>query len=264
MKNITINLLAFFIFSVTIVSAQSTGFMNPTDTALPHGWSTPLNGMVSDTMWATAPHQSGCRCPFVYLSWNGGATYTSSMILGPYDTVDTWQAVGGATNLWGHAWVDTEFSNANFRVKVANSSTLIEQGYRDFNFVIPSGATINGIALKMQFHGLAFTTDLLNAFQVNVFYTALTGVTGIVSAENGITIYPNPAKNTITFQTTIGNTFENIELYSLLGKMIESKRVLDNNTVTFNISHLANGLYFYRAISSNNQIVKVGKFEIQQ
>src|SRR5580658_10369710 len=124
-KNTFLKITHFFcalIFAGGIVSAQSTGYMNPTDTALPHGWTTPLNGMVSDTMWATAQHRSGCNCPFIYLSWNEGATYTSPVVDGPFPyNVDAWRVVGSPTDTFSHHWVDSDFSNTNFRVKIGNS-----------------------------------------------------------------------------------------------------------------------------------------------
>ncbi len=44
----TVSFLAAIFFAGGIASAQSTGYMNPTDTALPHGWTNPLLGMDSD------------------------------------------------------------------------------------------------------------------------------------------------------------------------------------------------------------------------
>src|SRR5687767_15693871 len=117
MKKITL-LFAAITFS-GISFAQSTGFMSPTNTAMPNGFTNPTLAFVSDNQWASVAHQSGCRCPFIYLSWNGGTNYSSAQLLGPFGTVDQTAVAGSPTNTWGHSWTDTELSNSNFRLKIA-------------------------------------------------------------------------------------------------------------------------------------------------
>lgn len=54
------------------------------------------------------------------LSWNGGTNYTNSGY-GSGDFIDSVEVVytqGGATDLWGRSWTDSEFSNTNFRIRV--------------------------------------------------------------------------------------------------------------------------------------------------
>lgn len=61
----------------------------------------------------------------VELSWDGGPTYTTS----GYDTgelttsEDVIYTLGGATDKWGRIWADTEFSDANFRLRI-NADSL--------------------------------------------------------------------------------------------------------------------------------------------
>src|SRR5579859_7368986 len=125
MKNKLLSLFSTVLLAITIARAQNTGFMNPADTALPHGWTNPLNGMVSDGQWATVAHQSGCMCPWLYLSWNKGVTYTSYKLMGPFGYTDSWQTAGSPTDNWGHVWIDSELNNSNFRVKIQNPSMSI-------------------------------------------------------------------------------------------------------------------------------------------
>ena len=66
----------------------------------------------------------------VQLSWDGGASWTSPITSATLSTNETVYTVGGVTNTWGRAWTDTDFSNANFRVRlvmVASNTT------RDFS-----------------------------------------------------------------------------------------------------------------------------------
>src|ERR1043165_5910490 len=138
-------LLCFLSVSMRISAQTSTGFMYPSATPPPNGgWTNPSDAFASDDVYTTVPHGSGCRCPFLYLSGNGGATYSSANIVGPFGTTDNTMTAGSSSDLWGAAWNDMNFTNANFRLKIANPSTIIEQGYGDFNFSIPSGAVISG------------------------------------------------------------------------------------------------------------------------
>jgi hypothetical protein len=172
------NILLLLLIAPLFVSAQSTGFMAPTATPSPNGgWTDPANAFVSDDVYTTVPHQSGCRCPFIYLSWDNGSSYSSPQLVGPFGTVDNVLTVGSSSDLWGHAWTGTELTNSNFRLKIANPSTLIEQGYGDFNFVIPAGAIITGIEVRVEQHGDAsYTTEFIDLIQVNIHYTVSTPI----------------------------------------------------------------------------------------
>lgn len=54
----------------------------------------------------------------IELSWDGGDHYTESMFeCGWNSGMEIYQEYGSSTNLWGHDWIDTEFSNSNFRLR---------------------------------------------------------------------------------------------------------------------------------------------------
>lgn len=54
----------------------------------------------------------------VELSWNGGASWTTAITSGTLSTAETMYIVGGVTNTWGRTWTNTDFDNANFRVRL--------------------------------------------------------------------------------------------------------------------------------------------------
>jgi hypothetical protein len=57
----------------------------------------------------------------VQLSWNGGTTWTAAQSTPPLTTTTARYTLGGTGNLWGRAaWAPGDFSNATFRVRVAN------------------------------------------------------------------------------------------------------------------------------------------------
>lgn len=126
---------------------SDTGFKSPTDIDAVN-WTNPTNAFLSDNVYAGAEGAQQAYKDFsfiipssavivgievevegqgtgigsaslqVTLSWDGGSTYTSN-ISNNFSVVgsDITNTYGGPTDLWGRAWVDTEFSNTNFRLR---------------------------------------------------------------------------------------------------------------------------------------------------
>jgi hypothetical protein len=246
--------IAIFSFAVATLAQTSTGFMCPTSTTAPNGWTNPANAYVSDDVYTTVAHQSGCRCPFLYLSWNNGVNYTSSQLVGPFGTSDATQVAGSPTTMWGHAWVQSEFSNANFEFKIANPSTVIEQGYNNFNFNIPMGATINGIEVKVEEHGdSAFTMEFIDLIQVNVYYTVLSSV--VMNFDpNSVSVFPNPA--TTSFEVDHpGINLKGIYLIDMLGRKVLEVSDFTNEKTSVNVEGLAKGIYDVEIVSENGEVI---------
>ncbi len=66
----------------------------------------------------------------VELSWNGGTSWTAAKSSGTLATSEGSYIVGGVTDTWGRVWSSTEFSNANFRVRLTNVASNTS---RDFS-----------------------------------------------------------------------------------------------------------------------------------
>jgi hypothetical protein len=237
-------LLPILLFALpAAVAAQSTGFLPPSSTPAPNGgWNNPSAAFVSDDVYTDVPHQSGCRCPFLYLSWDNGVTYSSLNLVGPFGTTDNTMTAGSPTDTWGHAWTDTEFSNANFRLKIANPSTLIEQGYGDFNFTIPAGATITGIEVRVEEHGdSAYTTEYIDLIEVNVHYTLSTGISAN-AFNSGVSMYPNPATSQLNV-TGIAAGTKRIALMDMAGRTVMETMNITSDQFVFDVAHLPRGMY---------------------
>lgn len=58
----------------------------------------------------------------VYLSWDGGTTWTASKNTGNFGATDSTLTVGGSTDTWGRTWAESDFTNANFRLKAHPTS----------------------------------------------------------------------------------------------------------------------------------------------
>jgi len=65
----------------------------------------------------------------VQLSWDGGLTWTTSQITPTLVGTETTYLLGGVNDTWGHNWQLSEFSNANFRVRIVNTASSTD---RDF------------------------------------------------------------------------------------------------------------------------------------
>ena len=62
----------------------------------------------------------------VQLSWDGGTTWTTGQSTGTLTTANAIYSLGSASDTWGRAWIATELSNANFKVRIvdlANSTS---------------------------------------------------------------------------------------------------------------------------------------------
>jgi hypothetical protein len=73
---------------------------------------------------------SGSPKMCVQVSWNGGTTWTSPKST---TTLSTWMGtftLGSATDTWGRSWTSSNFTDANFRVRVINVSSSTS---RDFS-----------------------------------------------------------------------------------------------------------------------------------
>ncbi len=66
----------------------------------------------------------------VQLSWDGGTTWTTAQSTSTLTTSITTYTLGGSADTWGRAWTDTNFTNANFRVRVIDVSS---SNSRDFS-----------------------------------------------------------------------------------------------------------------------------------
>jgi hypothetical protein len=80
--------------------------------------------------------------------------------------------------------------------------------------------------------------------------------TSIHDPENeGINLYPNPAKNYFQISNRQNNT-SRIEIFSITGEMVNSSQASDNSLI--DISDLSSGLYFVK-IHMRDQLTKYFK-----
>ncbi len=66
----------------------------------------------------------------VQLSWNGGTTWTTTKSTATLSTTELAYVLGGAADTWGRTWSVSNFSNANFRVRIIDVASNTS---RDFS-----------------------------------------------------------------------------------------------------------------------------------
>ncbi len=69
--------------------------------------------------------------------------------------------------------------------------------------------------------------------------------------ENQISIFPNPAANSIHIQNDAGYVIDAISIYTILGKLIYQYKDIQNS---IDVSDLSNGMYLIK-LNSNNKII---------
>jgi len=89
-----------------------------------------------------------------------------------------------------------------------------------------------------------------------------TSVSGISKGDEGVSLYPNPARNNVNvvFDPSLG--VKNIAVYNLIGKPVKVFKV-NGNSAKLEISEIPAGIYFLRLINANGQIVATRKFTHQ-
>lgn len=134
---------------LTPAYAADTGFQSPTGCAS-GSWGNPNNATASDNAYATSNgnnqalvcsfnlpalpagsvitgievriegYAAGTREADVDLSWNGGATYTGVDPNTNFTGTESVFTLGAANDTWGRTWANTEFTAANFRVRLTD------------------------------------------------------------------------------------------------------------------------------------------------
>ncbi len=75
------------------------------------------------------------------------------------------------------------------------------------------------------------------------------------SFNNNFALYPNPAHNNITIESTSLNKDEAALIFNLQGQLLLQQSLLQNKT-TIDISDFTNGMYFVKMKSNNGIVVK--------
>jgi hypothetical protein len=92
----------------------------------------------------------------------------------------------------------------------------------------------------------------------NLTYNPSTAGISNIKQENGITIYPNPAKDKINFVQENGWENATINIMDLAGKTRKSM-VLNLHLTEVDLSDLSQGLYIYQVLGNDGKVIGTGK-----
>jgi len=223
---------------------------------------------------------AGGTAPFVY-AWSNGSTDSSqtSVPVGVYNVVVT--DASGCVRL---TTVDVDGPDP---LSIAFSENNVTgQGKADL-VAIPTGATPNYTLLEWLLD--QGSTNMVVAGENDTVYTnAPNGLywfrvtdsdgcvdsaqynlqvpTGIVwmNQEEGISLFPNPAKDVLTLSLDFDSSELTLEIYSINGALITSSEYSSQSArdIKLDVSELANGMYVLGVKNQNKTIFK--KFQISK
>jgi subtilisin family serine protease len=91
-----------------------------------------------------------------------------------------------------------------------------------------------------------------SAGNAQIKYDNLTSVETPVAADQQISVYPNPAGNSVTLVNIRG---QRIELTDVTGRTVMTVEKSFDNSITLNIESLSSGTYLIKSSSNNSQVV---------
>ena len=223
---------------------------------------------------------SSCTYGIVLKTINGGSTWHKLPLLADYElysvffTDDNTGYVVGylGVNLktvdGGETWTDLHISTMaplNSILFITPSKGYIVSQHGDIfhtsdagsTWIADSSGTWNGLYS-------IFSTDTATAYAVGNFATILkTGYGGVTFVEEhkptvtNFTIYPNPANDEITIETSLSPVISQLSIMNLNGQVVLTRQITGPKN-QLDVSTLPSGVYFVRL--TNEKTVKVGKF----
>lgn len=81
----------------------------------------------------------------------------------------------------------------------------------------------------------------------------LAKVVGVESYEQCVVVYPNPAKDVVNVELTDGIEIDNITLYDIHGRHVETRLIVSLQRATIDVSGLSAGTYFLHLRTTDNR-----------
>ncbi len=213
---------------------------------------------------------SGGSRPYTY-SWSGGGgtnANATTLSIGIY-TVTVTDRCGNSGTAEAHVSEPAAIVNTTITFNESPGG-----GCDGEAVIIPSGGTPPYTYFWV---GSAQTTDTIKNHCAGSYCCRVTdnqgcsqetcvdivsGIENIVSATDGVTIYPNPNNGTFTLYLQNESKKPQIEIYNVLGEKVYRSEI-NTNTTQINLANRAAGLYFYRVLKEDGSVAGEGKIIIE-
>jgi hypothetical protein len=239
-----------------MIHSTSQGFKFPDGTiqttAASGGYPSYWNLSGNDIYYSEGNIGIGTSNPISKLEVNGMIHSTSEGVKFPDGTIQTTAASGGDSSYWNLSGNDIYYNEGNIGIGTKEPNTKVEIASGDI-FI----SDINsGIIMKSP-DGNCWRGTLDNSGILVFTSIHCPGETQIpinlISTTSKITIFPNPAENTVTIASLDGN-FRNTEaiIYTMDGKVVK-KNELNGELFIVNISNIPAGSYILRVLNKRGR-----------
>jgi glucose/arabinose dehydrogenase len=183
----------------------------------------------------------GWRCYEGNFSYNIADCGDFSSYVAPLLTYAS-QDIGGCAVTGGYYYTGSQYPNFNGNYIFGDFCASKIMSLTDDGTLTVS-PTIPGLSYLTTF-GEDVNGELYVAAQGGIVYRIVDATLGINSfAENGLSLYPNPAKSEVSITNTSNKILSQFRLYDLSGKLLLEQKMSDLATTTINTGALQSGLY---------------------
>lgn len=127
--------------------------------------------------------------------------------------------------------------------------------YKDTLYVGGGFWTINS-------DSIVYVAKWLGGNYVDTCGNDATGINELIAKNAMVRVYPNPGNGIFTMQLSGINGPSVVEIYNVMGQKVYTGSVNSTHT-EMNLSNQSNGIYLYRVITENGELVGEGKIVIQ-
>ena len=99
-----------------------------------------------------------------------------------------------------------------------------------------------------------------SAGEMHFYYSEMLFMGIPVNSISNLSVFPNPAKNSVSFSWLAKYPILQLELYNARGNLM-MKQCIENNT-DISLDHLEKGLYLYK-LTNNNKLIYSQKLMIE-
>jgi trimeric autotransporter adhesin len=227
------------------------------------------------TVMASSSSSTLCSGASATLTASGAATYTwsngantAATVVTPTANV-TYTVIGDNSGCTDSTSLSITVGTNPTVTAVANPSVLCTGSTGTIN---ASGATSYTWSTGAISTGIIITPTITTTYTVTgedpvgctgtsmitVTVSTCTGIDNTIAQNNGIMMYPNPAKEYISLYVSGVSDNLKLEVYDAIGKKVLT-RTIDKINTQINIAELPDGIYVYR-VTENSSTIKQGKF----